>query len=71
MTDQISRIARGLIDASSFREELAQFATWLLADAMRRSSSSSKDAQRRLSAACRQQRGVSLRLQGRAHPTTP
>lgn len=32
MTDPLSRIARRLIDASAFREELAQFATWLVAE---------------------------------------
>jgi site-specific recombinase XerD len=32
MTDPLSRIARRLVDASSFREELAQFATWLVAE---------------------------------------
>jgi integrase/recombinase XerD len=32
MTDPLSRIAIRLVDASSFREELAQFATWLVAE---------------------------------------
>ena len=32
MTDPLSFIARRLVDASSFREELAQFATWLVAE---------------------------------------
>ncbi|HET9475357.1 MAG TPA: hypothetical protein VFO82_15765 [Steroidobacteraceae bacterium] len=31
MTDPLSFIARRLVDASSFREELAQFVTWLVA----------------------------------------